>query len=140
MTPPAPEPAKTPPVQQWPILTPPDCPTCQRPADVVWDGPATLAGVDLNAWHCDACSDFWDIPVTHWPVTDGPDCPYCRTEVTCWAALAPDTLGDLWTCEHGHEFVLTFDGFVITPGNEYLDEWARLWPRSNRARRDGDAA
>ncbi len=58
-------------------------------------------------WRCRACPADFSIPAVRWPVLDGPDCPSCRTEVTCWAALAPDALGDLWTCEHGHEFVLT---------------------------------
>ncbi|MEU9870679.1 hypothetical protein AB0C87_22815 [Actinomadura sp. NPDC048021] len=105
-----------PPPDQWPVLAPPDCPTCQRTADVAWIGPATLAnGAEVNVWRCRACPADWTIPVTHWPVTGGPDCPSCLTEVTCWAALAPDTPGDLWTCEHGHEFILTAEGLIILP-------------------------
>lgn len=116
MTPPTPDPAELPPVHHWPILTCPDCPLCDRPADTAFIGPATTAAGDhVTAWQCRACRHDWTIPAHHWPVTDGPDCPYCRTEVTCWAALAPDTLGDLWTCEHGHEFVLTPEGRIILP-------------------------
>lgn len=111
-----PNPPEFPPVEQWPLFTPPDCPTCQCPADVAWIGPATLAdGAQVNVWRCRACPADWHIPVTRWPVQDGPDCPYCRTEVTCWAALAPDHTGDLWTCQHGHEFVLTPEGLIILP-------------------------
>ncbi|WP_412516481.1 hypothetical protein K8Z49_37915 [Actinomadura madurae] len=109
-------PAGVPPVEQWPLLTPPDCPTCQRPTGTAWIGPATMAnGAEVNVWHCRACPADWAIPVIHWPVLDGPECPFCLTPVTCWAALAPDALGDLWTCEHGHEFVLTPEGLVIPP-------------------------
>jgi hypothetical protein len=112
-----PNPAALPPVEQWPMVTPPDCPTCQRPTDVVWIGPATFGtgtdGAEVNVWRCRACPADWFIPVTYWPVLDGPACPYCRTEVTCWAALALDHGGDLWTCEHGHEFALTPEGLII---------------------------
>ncbi|TDD67819.1 hypothetical protein [Actinomadura rubrisoli] len=102
-----------PPVEQWPMVTPPDCPLCQRPTDVVWIGPATYRdGAEVNAWHCRACRHDWPIPLTRWPVEDG---PYCLTEDTSWAALAPDALGDLWTCGNGHEFVLTSGGQIILP-------------------------
>ncbi|MGP4030257.1 hypothetical protein [Actinomadura sp. 3N407] len=105
-----------PPVEQWPMVTPPDCPLCQRPADVVWIGPATYTGgAEVNVWHCRGCRHDWHIPVTRWPVESGPDCPYCLTKVTCWAAHAPDTPGDLWTCENAHEFVLTPDGDIVQP-------------------------
>ncbi|GGT58137.1 hypothetical protein [Actinomadura citrea] len=109
-------PPEFPPVEQWPVLAAPDCPTCQCPADVAWIGPATSAtGTEANVWHCRSCRAEIYVPVTHWPVLDGPDCPYCRTVVTCWAALALDIPGDLWTCEHGHEFVLTPEGLIILP-------------------------
>ncbi|MFF5265384.1 hypothetical protein ACFY4C_41420 [Actinomadura viridis] len=103
-----------PPPEQWPLLTGPDCRRCQDPAEVVRVGPTTtLTGTQVNVWHCRACLADWTIPVTHWPVLDGPNCPHCDTTVTCWAAIAPDYLGDLWLCEHGHEFVLTPEGLVI---------------------------
>lgn len=109
-------PPDTPPVEQWPLLAAPDCPTCQRPTEVAWIGPATLAdGAEVNVWRCRACPADFSIPAVYWPVLDGPDCPHCHTEVTCWAALAPDALGDLWTCEHGHEFVLTPEGLIVLP-------------------------
>lgn len=129
-----------PPVEQWPVLAAPDCPTCRRSADVAWIGPATFAeGDEVNVWRCRACPTDWFIPVTRWPVQDGPACPYCLTEVTCWAGLAPDTLGDLWTCEHGHEFVLTAEGIVITAGNEDLSDWAPVWLVFKRDSMEGDA-
>ncbi|MES9606169.1 hypothetical protein [Actinomadura sp. NPDC000929] len=111
-----PNPPELPPVEQWPIITGPDCPLCERPADVVYIGPATTpAGKAVTCWQCRACRHDWTIRAHHWPVQDGPDCPYCLTEVTCWAALAPDTPGDLWTCHNGHEFVLTPEGLIILP-------------------------
>ncbi|GLZ14186.1 hypothetical protein Acsp04_44210 [Actinomadura sp. NBRC 104425] len=104
--------------EQWPLLTAPDCPTCQRPADVVFIGPATTCdGTEVNVWHCRTCPADWAIPVTHWPVQDGPDCPYCLTPATCWAAIDPDNAGDLWTCQNGHEFTLTPEGLIILPGD-----------------------
>ncbi|MFI0367572.1 hypothetical protein ACH35V_06805 [Actinomadura sp. 1N219] len=116
MTLPAPDPADFPPVQQWPIVTPPDCPLCDRPADVVFIGPATLYdGAEVNAWHCRACRHDWHIPVTRWPVEDGPNCPHCLTRDTFWAALALDIPGDLWHCTYGHEFVLTPAGDIVRP-------------------------
>ncbi|WP_207945051.1 hypothetical protein, partial [Actinomadura rubrisoli] len=130
-----------PPADQWPVLQPPDCPTCQTPTEVVFIGPADrLDGGQTNVWHCHACPTDWAIPVTRWPVADGPDCPYCLTECTSWAALDPDRHGDLWTCHNGHEFVLTLDGTVITPGKEDLDDWAPVWPPHKRDPKDGDAA
>ncbi|GAA2631032.1 hypothetical protein SMC26_23695 [Actinomadura fulvescens] len=108
-----------PPADQWPVLNAPDCPTCQTTTDVVFIGPADrIDGGQVNVWHCRTCPADWTIPVTHWPVTSGPACPYCHTAVTCWAAIEPDQLGDLWLCEHGHEYVLTPEGLVITPGDE----------------------
>ncbi|XVQ08117.1 hypothetical protein ACQP1W_36945 [Spirillospora sp. CA-255316] len=105
-----------PPAEHWPLLTPPDCPTCQRPADVVFIGPATaLDGPEVNVWRCRACPADWTIPVTHWPVLDGPGCPNCQSTVTCWAALDLDQWGDLWVCEHGREFTLTPEGLIILP-------------------------
>ncbi|TDB71687.1 hypothetical protein E1264_42320 [Actinomadura sp. KC216] len=140
MTLPTPEPVDFPPAEHWPTGAPPDCPTCERPTEVVFIGPATLADfTEVNVWRCRACPADWYIPVTRWPVTNGPNCPYCHDQGTCWAAHAPDVPGDLWSCEDGHEFVLTHEGIVITPGNEDLSEWAPVWPRSRRDRRDGDA-
>jgi hypothetical protein len=105
-----------PPDQQWPVPVAPDCPTCARPTGVTWIGNATTnGGADLSVWHCRTCPTTWTIPATHWPVLDGPDCPYCYTAVTCWAALDPDHAADLWTCEHGHEFILTPEGMIILP-------------------------
>ncbi|QKW35002.1 hypothetical protein HUT06_13990 [Actinomadura sp. NAK00032] len=118
MTLPTPTPPELPPADQWPILTGPDCPNCDVPDDVTWQGAATdldYGGAPVHLWQCGGCCAEWAIPAHHWAVLDGPDCPYCRTEVTCWAALAPDALGDLWTCEHGHEFVLTPEGRIILP-------------------------
>ncbi|MUN35475.1 hypothetical protein [Actinomadura litoris] len=107
-----------PPVQQWPILAGPDCPTCGRDTDVTWIGPTTTAtGAEVSVWHCRACPTDWPIPTTRWPVLDGPDCPRCHTEITSWAALAPNHGGDLWTCHHGHEFVHTPEGLIILPGD-----------------------
>ncbi|WP_433474973.1 hypothetical protein ACQPZP_40900 [Spirillospora sp. CA-142024] len=109
-------PQNFPPVEQWPTVTPPDCPLCQRPADAVWIGPATYQdGTEVNVWRCRACRHDWHIPTRHWPVLNGPDCPYCLTKDTCWAAHAPDVPGDLWTCDNGHEFVLTPEGLIILP-------------------------
>lgn len=111
-----PNPQDFPPVEQWPMVSPPDCPRGQHHADVVWIGPATYQdGAEVNVWRCRVCRHDWPIRITRWPVEDGPDCPYCRTEDTCWAALAPDTSGDLWTCGNGHEFVLTPEGLIILP-------------------------
>ncbi|MDL4772482.1 hypothetical protein [Actinomadura xylanilytica] len=104
-----------PPVQQWPVLDGPDCPFCARPDHVRWAGPATYPGAEVTGWECRNCLGTWTISITHWPVLDGPDCPHCLTPVTCWAAIEPDHHGDLWTCEHGHEFVLTPEGLVILP-------------------------
>ena len=108
-------PPNVPPVTQWPVMLAPDCPDCQRPDDVTWYAPAISldTGAEVNLWQCGACCAVWPIPVTRWPVLDGPDCPYCLTPVTCWAAIDPDNAGDLWTCEHGHEFTLTPDGLII---------------------------
>lgn len=128
-----------PPVQQWPVLAPPDCPACGRDRDVTWIGPATMAnGAEVGVWHCRACPADWPIPITRWPVLDGPDCPTCNTEITSWAALAPDHAGDLWTCHHGHEFVLTAEGIVIATDDP--SEWAPLWRRTNQHPDGGDAA
>lgn len=105
-----------PPAEQWPVVQEPDCPTCQTTSQVVFIGPATfLDGGEANVWHCRACPADWAIPITRWPVNDGPDCPYCDRPGTVWAALAPDDLGDLWVCEHAHEFVLTPEGLIILP-------------------------
>ncbi|KAB2347257.1 hypothetical protein [Actinomadura rudentiformis] len=129
-----------PPVDQWPVLQPPDCPTCQATTGVVFIGPADrIDGGTVNLWHCRACPADWTTPITHWPVLDGPDCPYCNSTDTCWAAIAPDHRGDLWTCPQDHEFVLTPEGIVITPGNEDLSEWAPVWPTTRRDPQDGGA-
>ncbi|GLZ09610.1 hypothetical protein Acsp03_70760 [Actinomadura sp. NBRC 104412] len=105
-----------PPAEQWPVLGGPDCPTCQRWTEVTFIAPTTtLDGTDLNTWHCRACRTDWAIPITRWPVLDGPGCPTCHSTATCWAALDPDQGGDLWLCEHGHEFVLTPEGLIILP-------------------------
>jgi len=111
-------PPDTPPVEQWPLLAAPDCPTCQRPTEVAWIGPATLAdGAQVNVWRCRASPRRLLHPRRLLgPSSTGPNCPHSPpTEVTCWAALAPDALGDLWTCEHGHEFVLTSEGLIVLP-------------------------
>jgi hypothetical protein len=105
-----------PPAEQWPVLQPSYCPTCQTTADVVFIGPATtLTGTQVNVWRCRACPADFTIAITHWPVLDGPDCPYCDSTATAWAALEPDQGGDLWTCPRGHEFVLTPEGLIILP-------------------------
>ena len=124
-----------PPPEHWPVVTPPDCPLCQRHTDVAWIGPATYRdGTDVNAWHCHGCRHDWHIPVTRWSVDDGPDCPTCLTAVTGWAAMDPDRRGDRWICRNGHEFVLTDEGLVIVPDNEDLSDWAPVWPPSRRDR------
>ena len=110
-----------PPIEQWPLILPPDCPHCGRPDDVDWTrttpAPPGEFGdaAQVNRWQCRACRAEWAIPVTRWPVLDGPDCPTCLTPVTYWAALAPDHYGDLWVCRYGHEFVLTPDGLIFLP-------------------------
>ncbi|WP_433467014.1 hypothetical protein [Spirillospora sp. CA-128828] len=118
MTLPTPDPDELPPVEQWPILTGPDCPDCGATDYVRWRGSALgldYNGDPVNLWECGECCGEWAVPAHHWPVTDGPDCPYCRTDVTCWATLAPDVPGDLWTCHNGHEFVLTLEGLIVLP-------------------------
>lgn len=78
----------------------PACPACQTPTTVVYIGPADrLDGGQATVWHCRICPHDFAIPAT------------------CWAAINPDRLGDLWTCQHSHEFVLTPEGLVITPGD-----------------------
>ncbi|MFC9975210.1 hypothetical protein ACFVH6_30380 [Spirillospora sp. NPDC127200] len=105
-----------PPADLWPVLQPPDCPNCQTTADVVFLGPADrLDGGEATVWHCRTCPADWAIPATWWPVSDGPDCPTCHTSFTCWAAIDPDHLGDLWLCEHAHEFVVTPEGLIVLP-------------------------
>ena len=128
-----------PPPEHWPLLTPPDCPTCQRPSEVVYIGPATTLGGEVNVWRCRACPADWTIPVTYWPVDDGPPCPRC-TSTTCWAAIDPDHLGDLWVCACGHELVLTREGIVITPGHEGASDCKPIWRRTRRDGRDGESA
>ncbi|GLZ05279.1 hypothetical protein Acsp03_27450 [Actinomadura sp. NBRC 104412] len=106
-----------PPAEQWPLLTGPDCPRCDRPTDVEWIGSATsLDGTEVSVWHCHACPADWTIRTTLWPVLDGPDCPTCDRPGTVWAALDPDEGGDLWICPDGHEFTLTPEGLIILPG------------------------
>ncbi|MFD0687357.1 hypothetical protein [Actinomadura fibrosa] len=105
-----------PPPQQWPVLQPPDCPTCQTGADVVFIGDADrIDGGQANIWHCRSCPDDFATTITFWPVLEGPDCPYCGQGFTCWAAIDPDHGGDLWTCEHGHEFVVDPEGLIVLP-------------------------
>jgi hypothetical protein len=109
-----------PPVANWPILTPPDCPTCRTCTDVTWTGHATDMddGSPVLLWECRACTADWCIPTQYWPVLDGADCPYCASPNTCWATVAPEHPGDLWTCDYGHEFVLTPEGLIITPDGD----------------------
>ncbi|MEW2353063.1 hypothetical protein [Spirillospora sp. NPDC029432] len=108
-----------PPVHHWPVLSAPDCPTCQTHTEVVYTGLADrLDGGQATVWHCRPCSTDFAILATRWPVTEGPDCPYCGTDATTWAAIEPDRMGDLWLCGYGHEFVLTPEGLIVPPGGE----------------------
>ncbi|WP_026400704.1 hypothetical protein [Actinomadura rifamycini] len=105
-----------PPIDQWPTVHEPDCPTCQAATEVTYIGPATYAdGTEVTTWHCRPCRTDWAIPVTHWPVLNGPDCPICQTPGTFWATIAADHHGDLWICPRDHEFVLTREGLIVLP-------------------------
>lgn len=106
-----------PPVEHWPMILPPDCPACDGTDHVNYSGPATSLEDDgpVMLWECGECCAEWAIPAHHWPVLDGPDCPYCASVFTCWATYAPEHCGDLWLCEHGHEFVLTPEGLIVLP-------------------------
>ncbi|WP_433328207.1 hypothetical protein [Spirillospora sp. CA-294931] len=85
---------------------------------MTWSGPAVSLDTSqpVNLWECGACCTEWAIPVTHWPVLHGPDCPFCGSQITTWAALAPEHNGDLWLCEWGHEYLHTPDGLIVVPG------------------------
>jgi hypothetical protein len=58
---------------------------------------------------------------THRPMLDGPDCPHCPAPSVCRPVPAPDGVGDpagdWWTCEYGHDFVLTPEGLTIPSGD-----------------------
>jgi hypothetical protein len=115
--PPVRRPDHWPPRELWPTTTPPDCTGCERPDDVEWNGYAHLLDHDHDAlmWFCNGCCAEWGTLTTHWPVNDGPDCPVCDSPATRWTDIDPDHLGDTWTCDAGHEFVLDPEGFVYVP-------------------------
>ncbi|WP_433465355.1 hypothetical protein [Spirillospora sp. CA-128828] len=50
---------------------------------------------------------------TPWAALDGPDCPTCQTSNTAWDGISADSLGDWWTCDHDHRFLLTPEGQAI---------------------------
>ncbi|WP_067475301.1 hypothetical protein [Actinomadura hibisca] len=108
-----------PPSAQWPALIGPWCPMCDRADRMRWTGAGhDPDGTDINTWRCRGCgTELWT-ETTWWPVYDGPDCPTCHTPVTCWGAIAPDHLGDLWLCEYAHEFILTPEGLIVLPGED----------------------
>ncbi|KAB2371123.1 hypothetical protein [Actinomadura montaniterrae] len=106
-----------PPADNWPILAPPDCPSCETSTEVTWSGRATSLddGAEVLLWECGGCCTDWCIPAKYWPTLDGPDCPTCGSLNTCWATYAPEHPGDLWTCDNGHEFVLDPEGLIFLP-------------------------
>ncbi|MFC4906604.1 hypothetical protein [Actinomadura gamaensis] len=109
-----------PPTDQWPIPDGADCAYCDSNQHTRWTGyefhqySEPVAWIpERHIWRCRACGAETRTPVTYWPTDDGPDCPTCLSPVTCWATFDPDHDGDLWICEHAHEFTLTPEGIVI---------------------------